>query len=137
MALLLQVTWIAEMESFLRPSSAFISFPQVPHDGAMCDLLWSDPEDVEGWGLSPRGAGYLFGGEVVTQFNQVGARGGLGAAGLGGSINGGLKIVLLSYWISWTISISNCLELLQCSSVMWIISSRAVLSKCVSLPCSG
>ena len=32
--------------------------PQVPHDGAMCDLLWSDPEDgVDGWGLSPRGAG--------------------------------------------------------------------------------
>lgn len=44
---------------------------EVPHDGAMCDLLWSDPEDVEGWGLSPRGAGYLFGGEVVTQFTQA------------------------------------------------------------------
>lgn len=43
---------------------------EVPHDGAMCDLLWSDPEDIEGWGLSPRGAGYLFGGEAVTQFNQ-------------------------------------------------------------------
>jgi serine/threonine-protein phosphatase 4 catalytic subunit len=25
----------------------------VPHDGAMCDLLWSDPEEIEGWGLSP------------------------------------------------------------------------------------
>lgn len=34
------------------------SASQVPHDGAMCDLLWSDPEDgVDGWGLSPRGAG--------------------------------------------------------------------------------
>ena len=55
---------------------AFNSIPhQVPHDGAMCDLLWSDPEEVEGWGLSPRGAGYLFGGEVVTQFNQVGPEG--------------------------------------------------------------
>ena len=21
---------------------------EVPHDGAMCDLLWSDPEDIEG-----------------------------------------------------------------------------------------
>jgi serine/threonine-protein phosphatase 4 catalytic subunit len=32
---------------------------EVPHDGAMCDLLWSDPEDIDGygWGLSPRGAG--------------------------------------------------------------------------------
>lgn len=42
---------------------------EVPHDGAMCDLLWSDPEDIDGWGLSPRGAGYLFGGDVVKQFN--------------------------------------------------------------------
>ena len=48
---------------------------EVPHDGylqlissAMCDLLWSDPEEIEGWGLSPRGAGYLFGGDVVAQF---------------------------------------------------------------------
>lgn len=43
---------------------------EVPHDGAMCDLLWSDPEDMDGWGLSPRGAGYLFGGNVVQQFNH-------------------------------------------------------------------
>jgi serine/threonine-protein phosphatase 4 catalytic subunit len=44
---------------------------EVPHDGAMCDLLWSDPEDaVDGWGLSPRGAGFLFGGNVVSSFNH-------------------------------------------------------------------
>ncbi|KAG6387461.1 hypothetical protein SASPL_152651 [Salvia splendens] len=44
---------------------------EVPHEGAMCDLLWSDPEDiVDGWGLSPRGAGFLFGGSVVTTFNH-------------------------------------------------------------------
>mmetsp|Transcript_4083 Transcript_4083/g.14284 ORF Transcript_4083/g.14284 Transcript_4083/m.14284 type:complete len:317 (-) Transcript_4083:257-1207(-) len=43
---------------------------EVPHDGAMCDLLWSDPEDIEGWGLSPRGAGYLFGGDVTSKFNH-------------------------------------------------------------------
>ncbi len=44
---------------------------EVPHDGAMCDLLWSDPEDIDGWGLSPRGAGYLFGGEITSKFNQA------------------------------------------------------------------
>jgi len=44
---------------------------EVPHDGAMCDLMWSDPEDIDGWGLSPRGAGYLFGAEVVQQFNST------------------------------------------------------------------
>jgi serine/threonine-protein phosphatase 4 catalytic subunit len=44
---------------------------EVPHEGAMCDLMWSDPEDIEGWGLSPRGAGYLFGGDVVAKFNEI------------------------------------------------------------------
>lgn len=37
----------------------------MPHDGPMCDLLWSDPEESVGWGVSPRGAGYLFGSDVV------------------------------------------------------------------------
>ena len=43
---------------------------EVPHEGAMCDLLWSDPDEIEGWGLSPRGAGFLFGGDIVRQFNH-------------------------------------------------------------------
>ncbi|KAF8990794.1 Metallo-dependent phosphatase-like protein [Cyathus striatus] len=38
---------------------------EVPHDGLMCDLLWSDPDDINGWGVSPRGAGYLFGADVT------------------------------------------------------------------------
>ena len=42
---------------------------EVPHEGAMCDLLWSDPDDIEGWGLSPRGAGFLFGADIVKRFN--------------------------------------------------------------------
>lgn len=43
---------------------------EVPHDGAMCDLLWSDPDDISGWGLSPRGAGFLFGGDITQKFVQ-------------------------------------------------------------------
>ncbi|KAK6016236.1 hypothetical protein OSTOST_18282 [Ostertagia ostertagi] len=44
----------------------------VPHDGPMCDLLWSDPEDSSvGWGMSPRGAGYLFGADVVKVFIRM------------------------------------------------------------------
>lgn len=44
---------------------------EVPHDGAMCDLMWSDPEDNRpGYSVSPRGAGYLFGKDIVEQFNQ-------------------------------------------------------------------
>lgn len=41
---------------------------EVPHDGPMCDLLWSDPDDVKSWVFSARGAGYLFGKEVVDKF---------------------------------------------------------------------
>jgi len=44
---------------------------EVPHEGSMCDLLWSDPEDIDGWSLSPRGAGYIFGGDVVASFNRT------------------------------------------------------------------
>ncbi|KAK1921227.1 Metallo-dependent phosphatase-like protein [Papiliotrema laurentii] len=43
---------------------------EVPHEGAMCDLLWSDPDEITGWGMSPRGAGFLFGSDVVEQFNH-------------------------------------------------------------------
>ena len=44
---------------------------EVPHDGAMCDLLWSDPDEMSGWTLSPRGAGYLFGGNIVDEFCRL------------------------------------------------------------------
>ena len=45
---------------------------EVPHDGAMCDLLWSDPDqDLKGFGISPRGAGYLFGEDVVKTFEEL------------------------------------------------------------------
>jgi hypothetical protein len=36
----------------------------------MCDLLWSDPDDRCGWGISPRGAGYTFGQDISEAFNQ-------------------------------------------------------------------
>jgi len=43
---------------------------EVPHEGPMCDLLWSDPDDRNGWGISPRGAGYTFGHDISDQFNH-------------------------------------------------------------------
>ena len=36
----------------------------------MCDLLWSDPDDRRGWGISPRGAGYTFGSDISEMFNH-------------------------------------------------------------------
>lgn len=44
---------------------------EVPHEGPMCDLLWSDPDDRCGWGISPRGAGYTFGADVSEQFSHA------------------------------------------------------------------
>ena len=44
---------------------------ELPHDGAMSDLLWSDPEEREGWGQSPRGAGFVFGGDISKKFNLM------------------------------------------------------------------
>lgn len=44
---------------------------EVPHEGPMCDLLWSDPDDRCGWGISPRGAGYTFGQDISDQFNHA------------------------------------------------------------------
>jgi hypothetical protein len=32
--------------------------------------MWSDPEDVETWSVSPRGAGWLFGGKVTNQVSR-------------------------------------------------------------------
>ncbi|VDP41354.1 unnamed protein product [Schistosoma mattheei] len=42
----------------------------VDNSGPMCDLLWSDPDDRGGWGISPRGAGYTFGQDISETFNH-------------------------------------------------------------------
>ncbi|KAK3896848.1 Serine/threonine-protein phosphatase PP1-1, partial [Staphylotrichum tortipilum] len=44
---------------------------EIPHEGAFCDLVWSDPEEIETWAISPRGAGWLFGHKVANEFNHV------------------------------------------------------------------
>ncbi|KAG8244573.1 Serine/threonine-protein phosphatase 6 catalytic subunit [Homalodisca vitripennis] len=44
---------------------------EIPYKGAFCDLVWSDPEDVETWNISPRGAGWLFGARVTHEFMDI------------------------------------------------------------------
>ncbi len=44
---------------------------EIPHEGPFCDLMWSDPEDIDTWAISPRGAGWLFGRKVTAEFNQI------------------------------------------------------------------
>ena len=43
---------------------------EIPHEGAFCDLVWSDPEDVDTWAISPRGAGWLFGDKVSGEVSR-------------------------------------------------------------------
>jgi len=45
-------------------------FVEIPHDGPICDLMWSDPDERPGWSISPRGAGYTFGQNISEQFNR-------------------------------------------------------------------
>eukprot|EP00826_Nyctotherus_ovalis_P053210 TRINITY_DN687_c0_g1_i7.p1 TRINITY_DN687_c0_g1~~TRINITY_DN687_c0_g1_i7.p1 ORF type:complete len:251 (+),score=69.84 TRINITY_DN687_c0_g1_i7:157-909(+) len=51
---------------------------EIPHEGPMCDLVWSDPGgnledhvDITGWSQSSRGAGFVFGKDVVEKFNHT------------------------------------------------------------------
>ena len=34
----------------------------------MCELLWSDPDDISDWESNPRGAGVIFGSGLVDKF---------------------------------------------------------------------
>jgi serine/threonine-protein phosphatase PP1 catalytic subunit len=41
----------------------------VPEEGLVCDLMWSDPEpDITGWAENDRGVSYVFGPDIVTDF---------------------------------------------------------------------
>jgi diadenosine tetraphosphatase ApaH/serine/threonine PP2A family protein phosphatase len=44
---------------------------EVPMEGPLSDLVWSDPENVDGWVVSNRGAGYLFGPRVTREFLHI------------------------------------------------------------------
>jgi len=47
-------------------------YREIPHEGPMADLVWSDPDpDKDEFAISPRGAGYTFGGLVVKKFLEI------------------------------------------------------------------
>lgn len=44
---------------------------EIPHKGPFCDLVWSDPDEVHSWAMSPRGAGWLFGKKPAEEFMAI------------------------------------------------------------------
>lgn len=41
---------------------------ELPNEGQLADLMWSDPEDIDDWSGNPRGAGFVFGRNPTRQF---------------------------------------------------------------------
>lgn len=44
----------------------------IPREGLMCDLLWSDPdENTDDWKKNERGCGYVFGHKQIEKFHHI------------------------------------------------------------------
>ncbi|EJW01629.1 hypothetical protein EDEG_03832 [Edhazardia aedis USNM 41457] len=41
---------------------------EIPDEGLLCDLLWSDPDNIRGWGENDRGVSFTFGPDIVEEF---------------------------------------------------------------------
>lgn len=58
------ITNFNAIKDFTRPTD-------IPDSGALCDLLWSDPDkDVQDFEENDRGVSYIFGEKVVQEFNK-------------------------------------------------------------------
>ena len=57
-----ELSSLDQIKSIMRPTD-------VPDNGLLCDLLWSDPDpEVQGWGENERGVSYVFGQEIISVF---------------------------------------------------------------------
>ena len=55
-----------------RPLSSIPPLFPYPHSQHILpDLMWSDPDEVYSWAVSPRGAGWLFGASITKEVCPV------------------------------------------------------------------
>ena len=62
---------IESVDRDLRCNSVFRSYLEIPHEGPICDLMWSDPDDTSGWGISRVVLDTSFGADITEKFNHV------------------------------------------------------------------
>ena len=43
-------------------------FQDIPLEGLMCDLVWTVPDEINGWHMAPKGSGYSFGQDITETF---------------------------------------------------------------------
>jgi len=56
------LTNLEQITRIMRPT-------EVPDEGLLCDLLWSDPDkDIKGWAENERGVSYVYGQEIISSF---------------------------------------------------------------------
>ena len=56
---------LSELNEIIRPTD-------IPDEGLLCDLVWSDPEsNLKGWGLNDRGVSYTFNERIVDNFLTI------------------------------------------------------------------
>lgn len=70
--------WIFCLHGGLSPSIDTLNhirtldyLQEVPHEGPVCDLLWSDADDCSSWGIPPLGASYTFDQDISKTFNHA------------------------------------------------------------------
>mmetsp|Transcript_39830 Transcript_39830/g.86848 ORF Transcript_39830/g.86848 Transcript_39830/m.86848 type:complete len:150 (+) Transcript_39830:104-553(+) len=57
-----ELNTLDQIKNIMRPTD-------VPDQGLLCDLLWSDPDkEADGWQENDRGISYMFGGNIVKLF---------------------------------------------------------------------
>lgn len=91
---------------------------ELPQSGALQHLVWSDPEEISGWGNNPRGAGILFGHKPTQQF----------------CYNNGFKMICRAHQVMmhgffWHFDSKQCVTIWSAPNYMYRVGNQAAIMK--------